>query len=177
MSVVRMTDTPQRLLLGSITETGANTFTQSAPIRTPVVALQSGGKVIAMEAVKVVGTAGLPSVEAGQANQVNIQLTTESKSARAQAGVDSDVVMDRETGGVSVIGAAAATGGASITQADFEKELGEGGTGELITSGDLFIAIVGTGNAGARSWDGYLLYYPVEIDSQDFVIKAILTDD
>lgn len=164
----RLTEYALRLAI-EVVESAANTFTQVA-IDTPVGQLTTGGKVQAMEIMKIVYDLSTPSLEDAMDNFITGQLTRSSVSGL----IDSD---DPNLFWQQVKERAGETG---VDQIDVQKlilqdDFTDGnGTGQLFYGGTIFGSIAGSGNASAKFLDGHLLYHLVELNAID-VVMALLT--
>lgn len=167
----RITSRPFRIRF-SVTETGANTFTQ-ADIELPVAVL-AGGKVQAIEIGKVVAQMPTPDVEDDQNNQVDFQVTRDSQAAIIGWTDDDQIHRINYT-----IEDDFTTSGGRLTQVinPVMHDLTWEGDGVVVMERTIHVGVAGTGNAGAKGVTGYLLCHLVELSPAEVTVNLFLDDD
>jgi len=166
----RLTEHPFRIRF-EVTESAANTFTR-IDIALPIAALTGGDKAQAIELMGVTSIINPPTLETGQANSINFEVTKDAIASQptgrgGENYIDGRLVQNAHIG----------VDGSWIFEF-FEKHdmTDYDGNGEIIFERTIHAALLGTGNVGALSVAGWLTCHLVELDTSD-VVAAILESD
>lgn len=172
----RLHENPISLMrFATLNEDSANTFTQRQQL-TPVQAVGKG-RLLALEICSIMMEIGAPSTEAGQNNQVAAHLSKESKSAIGRMGSDPDIILHNffERTGLTVTSVGEIMLQLPTGTLFYDYTFGTG-KGKIVVSRDIWIAVLGTGNASARFVNSVIFGYLVEIDADELIAIAVAED-
>ncbi len=168
--MVRITENPVRIAF-ALGESAANAFT-TAPIRLPVVAI--GSKVQAIELMAIQSSLQPPDPEAAQTNRIQAQVTRDLETTIINYD-DPSLIYRRVITFESVTGAAGEV--TYLHEENLYAPMHDGdGNGELLVEQIIHLAIQGIGNAGSKTFSGYLLVHLVEVDAAEVAAQALLND-
>ncbi len=167
--VTRITEHPIRTPF-QLTESAANTFTTTPlPIpAVPSIAIVRGEtKAIGIEVMKVYSNVVYPESEDGQNNEVIFQISKGAAPTTSLPSGNQLLVWERRL----QIDSSAINGSFAAERSKWDDLTDGDGKGELVLDGELHLNIQGTGNAAAKSGQGYLLSHLVEFDRDEAVFE------
>ncbi len=171
----RLHENPISLMrFATLTESAANTYTERQQL-TPTQAV-GRAKLIAIEVGLIMLEIGAPSIEAGEANSASAHLSTESKSALGRMGSDPDIILHNVFSRTAVTTTSVGELWVDQLKQTVFYNLLLDGKGKIIVSRDIFLAIVGVGNAAARFANAVLFGWLVEVSQDDLVALAVADD-
>lgn len=174
----RISEKPIRVGFQAV-ESGANTF-QTDPIQlptVPILQLRAGGdvKAIGVELMAIESEFGSPDPEAGQNNSVVWSITKgAAPTVPGTKNANNTILRKRRIArGVTVTSVGEIF---QLYDEDAHDDMTDhDGNGELIADNEIHVAILGTGNAGAKAVTGYLLFHLYEFDSMEAMLELIET--
>lgn len=164
----RLTEYPARLQV-SVTESGANTYTESS-IELPVAVL-ARGRVQAVEVLAVKDYPSIPDVEDDQNNLLGWQWVRDTQSALLN--LPNDQIIHRA--GVSNENDFT-TSGSSTTQliTPIEHNYTYDGVGQIVMEQNIHFGVAGTGNGSAKTVRSELFYHLVELAPEEVTVNLFL---
>jgi len=172
--VRRLTEKPFPIRSG-VSETGANTFTQ-VTIHLPIAPVLGKGKLQAVELMTVWSEMDQPDPEADQNNRVTLQLTKDSQTVATLLN-NSQTLWKRRLD-MRQVGARTAEATAFLAKESvrIDDVTDRDGNGIIIAESAIHLAIIGVGNAAAKS--GVIVGYAhlVELDSDDAITLLLEAD-
>ncbi len=172
---VRLTENPLRIGF-TITEGSANTFATVAinlPTVPSIAVARGSAKALGIEVMKVRADITFPDPEANQTNSVTVSILkgptpTANLTVEDQRAIYADVVTHDDLTTTS--------GSSFVSQRITTEDLTDGdGNGEIVADNEIHASILGTGNAAAKRFRGYLLYHLVELDETEALFELIET--
>ncbi len=167
----RLTANPFRIRF-IVTESAANTYTET-DIVLPV-AITAGGKAQAVEIMKAFTDLQPSDVEPGQTNGVVMQFVKDSKTTSINYD-DDDLIFRRRREDHSE-DASGIEQGVSMERLLVVDMTDGDGNGEILLERSVHVGVVGTGNAAAKTAQGYFLAHLVELSGDEAAIQAFVDD-
>lgn len=176
--VTRLTEKPLRFGF-NITETSVNVYTTS-PINLPsvpsIAVVRGDAKAIGIEIMKIRSDVPEPDPEAGQNNNVTIQLVKGAAPSTLLTTNNQLVIWNRRRRTRVVEVTAVGEINTGPEEDILFDDLTDGdGNGEIIADNEIHIVIQGSGNAAAKAASGYGLYHLVEIDATEALFELLET--
>ncbi len=172
--VTRVTEHPMRIGF-NLLESAANTFTTAALAipGVPSISITRGAtQAIGLEVMKVVTTLNAPDVEDDQGNTVTGEII-KGAAPTTTLGVNNNLtIFNRQ---IETENEFTTSGSAQhFQESTVSRDMTDGdGNGELVLDNEIHIAVLGSGNAAAKRFSGYLLAHLVEFDAAEAVFEII----
>lgn len=175
LMVTRITEKPIRIGLPLITESSANTFT-TQPVTLPgvpsIAVTRGETKGIGVEVMDIFSSMAPIDPEAGQTNQLLASIIKGAAPTAGLGAANQRVIWARRHTFESVTGAAGEVL-LQWEQTQHQDMTDHDGNGELVMDNEIHMTIEGVGNAGAKTWDGYMLVHLVEFDPNEIVFELL----